>query len=50
VPQDECEELNSQAAAADLVAAYFMSETGNAANATAWMLGPGQVAWIGLRD
>ena len=31
-------------------AAYFMQETGNAVNATAWMQGPDQVAWISLRD
>lgn len=47
---DRCQELNAEAADADMNAAYFMKETGNAANATAWMLGPDQVAWIGLRD
>jgi uncharacterized protein YecT (DUF1311 family) len=44
-----CEQLNADAADADMNAAYFMQETGNAANATAWMLGPEQVAWIGVR-
>jgi uncharacterized protein YecT (DUF1311 family) len=46
----QCQELNAEAADADMNAAYFMKETNNAANATAWMLGPDQVAWIGLRD
>lgn len=50
VSQDKCQELNAEAADADMNAAYFMQETHNAANATAWMLGPDQVAWIGLRD
>lgn len=44
-----CEQLNANAADADMNAAYFMQETHNAANATAWMLGPDQVAWISLR-
>jgi len=44
-----CEQLNADAADADMNAAYFMRETGNAANATAWMLGQDQVAWIGVR-
>ncbi len=50
-PRDErCEKLNADAADADMNAAYFMQETHNQANATAWMLGPDQVAWIGLRE
>ena len=48
--QNKCMKLNEEAADADVNAAYFMSETHNAANATAWMLGPDQTAWIGLRD
>jgi uncharacterized protein YecT (DUF1311 family) len=48
-PAGGCEQLNADAADADMNAAYFMQETGNAANATAWMLGPDQVAWIGFR-
>ena len=47
---DVCARLEEQAADADMNAAYFMRETHNAANATAWMLGPDQIAWIGLRD
>ena len=49
-PQDECQQLNADAADADLKAAYFMKETGNAANATAWMLNPELVTWFGVRD
>jgi hypothetical protein len=45
-----CEQLNADAANADMNSAYFMRETHNAANATAWMLGPDQIGWIGLRD
>ena len=48
--QAACDKMNAQAADVDLSAAYFMKETGNAANATAWMLGPDQVAWLALRD
>ncbi|MGH9604934.1 MAG: hypothetical protein ACRD3N_04465 [Terracidiphilus sp.] len=45
-----CEQLDANAADADMNAAYFMKETHNAADATAWMLGPDQVAWIGIRE
>jgi uncharacterized protein YecT (DUF1311 family) len=48
--QNKCMKLNEEAADADVNAAYFMAETHNAANATAWMLGPDQTAWISLRD
>lgn len=48
--QDKCEELNAEAADADLNAADFMAQTHNAANATAWMLSPEQVVWIGARN
>jgi hypothetical protein len=49
-PKDRCEALNAEAADADMDAAYFMQETHNAANATAWVRGPDQMAWIGIRD
>lgn len=48
-PQDECQQLNSAAADKDVDAAYFMQQTGNRSDATAYMLGEDQVAWIGLR-
>jgi len=49
-PLNVCMQMNADAADDDLNAAYFMKETRNAANATAWMLAPEQMAWIGLRD
>jgi len=45
-----CLQMNADAADADMNAAYFMAQTSNAANATAWMLDPGQIAWVSLRD
>jgi len=48
--QDDCLQMNADAADADVNAAYFMARTHNAANATAWMLGADQVAWISFRD
>jgi hypothetical protein len=50
VSPERCEELNAEAADVDVNAANFMAETHNAANATAWMLGQDQLAWIGIRD
>jgi uncharacterized protein YecT (DUF1311 family) len=47
---DLCQQRNADAADADMNAAYFMDETGHAANATAWMLNPDQTAWIGMRQ
>jgi len=44
-PDGGCDQLNADAADADMNAAYFMQETGNLANATAWMLGP--IRWRG---
>jgi hypothetical protein len=49
-PQDICQQMNADGADADMNAAYFMQETHNAANATAWMLEPDQIAWLGVRD
>jgi uncharacterized protein YecT (DUF1311 family) len=47
---DGCEQANADAADDDMNAAYFMKETHNAANATAWMLEPDQVEWLAVRD
>jgi uncharacterized protein YecT (DUF1311 family) len=47
--QDECQQLNAEAANKDMDAAYFMQQTGNRSDATAYMLGADQVAWIGVR-
>jgi uncharacterized protein YecT (DUF1311 family) len=48
--QNACEQMNFAAADADFNAADFMAQTGNRANATAWMLEPQQMAWITVRD
>jgi hypothetical protein len=45
-----CEQMNADAADADMNAAYFMQETHNAADANAWMLDPQQIAWLAVRD
>lgn len=49
-PPDICQQMNADAADADMNGAYFMKESGNAANATAWRLAPDQAAWIGMRQ
>lgn len=49
-PPEGCEAMNANAADADMNAAYFMQETHNAANATAWMLEPDQIEWLAVRD
>jgi uncharacterized protein YecT (DUF1311 family) len=49
-PPAGCEQLNADAADADMNAAYFMQQTHNASDATAFMLGPDQMAWITVRD
>jgi uncharacterized protein YecT (DUF1311 family) len=48
-PEGQCMQANLDAANADMDAAYFMKETHNAANATAWMLDPEQTAWLAVR-
>ena len=49
-PSDACSQMNFNAAELDMNAAYFMKQTNNAANATAWMLQPDQMDWLVLRD
>jgi uncharacterized protein YecT (DUF1311 family) len=49
-PSDVCQQLNLDAADIDVNAAYYVDETNHATNATAWMLGPDQVAWIQVRN
>jgi|SRR5579863_951874 len=48
-PESDCMQANLAAANADMDAAYFMKETHNAANATAWMIDPEQTAWLAMR-
>jgi hypothetical protein len=49
-PQDECEEMNAEAADADLEAAYFMKETGHLSDATAYLLESDFSEWMTLRQ
>lgn len=48
--QDVCDQMNADAADADMNAAAFMKATAHASNATAYMLDPQQIAWIQMRD
>lgn len=51
VPQGEpCEQMEADAADTDEVAAYYLDQVHYRMNATAWMIGPDQVAWIAVRD
>jgi uncharacterized protein YecT (DUF1311 family) len=45
-----CQKMNVDASDVDMNAAYFMKATGNASNATAYMLQPEQVSFIQLRE
>jgi hypothetical protein len=47
-PQDECQEMNAEAADADLEAAWFMDQTGHVSDATAYLLND-YSAFIALR-
>ena len=49
-PADECEEMNAEAADADLEAAWFMKATGHLSDATAYLLQPEFDAWIAVRE
>lgn len=50
-PNDDCEQMNADAADMDLNAAYYLDQTNHATNATAWMIvGADQTAWIQVRD
>jgi hypothetical protein len=46
----DCEQLDADAADADMTAAYFLDETNYKTNATAYMLGPDQVEFLHVRD
>jgi hypothetical protein len=48
--QDPCEQMNAYSADIDMNAAYFMAQTHNAANATAWHLSPDLSAWTRMRN
>jgi uncharacterized protein YecT (DUF1311 family) len=49
-PEDVCEHMNADAADIDVDAAYYLEQTNHATNATAWMIGADQIAWIQFRD
>jgi len=49
-PPEDCEGMNADAADADMDAAYFMQETGNVSDATAYQLSPAQVEWLAVRE
>ncbi len=50
-PQEECEQMNGDAADLDENAAYYLEQTNHATNATAHMInGDDQVAWIQVRE
>jgi uncharacterized protein YecT (DUF1311 family) len=50
-PTDECEKRNADAADIDMNAAYYLDQTHNATNGTAWMIvGADQKSWLQLRD
>jgi uncharacterized protein YecT (DUF1311 family) len=50
-PQEECEQMNGDAADLDENAAYYLDQTNHATNATAHMInGDDQVAWIQVRE
>jgi uncharacterized protein YecT (DUF1311 family) len=46
----DCEQMDADAADNDMAAAYYMDETGYKTNATAYMLGPDQIAFISVRE
>jgi hypothetical protein len=46
----DCQQADEKAADLDVTAADYLDQTSYATNATAWMISPQQVAWIGLRN
>ena len=49
-PGIQCDQMNADAADLDETAAYYLVQVHYATNATAWMIGPDQVAWLQVRD
>jgi uncharacterized protein YecT (DUF1311 family) len=49
-PGSDCLQMDADAADMDEVAAYYLDQVHYATNATAWMIGADQVAWLGVRD
>lgn len=48
-PGSGCDQMNAEAADVDETAAYYLDQVHYATNATAWMVGPDQVAWLQVR-
>ena len=48
-PDSGCQQMNADAADIDETAAYYLDQVHYATNATAWMIGPDQVAWLQVR-
>lgn len=48
-PGSGCEQMNADAADIDETAAYYLDQVHYATNATAWMIGADQVAWLQVR-
>jgi uncharacterized protein YecT (DUF1311 family) len=49
--ENDCEQMNADAADVDMNAASYLDQTHYATNATAWMItDPDQIAWIQVRD
>lgn len=46
----QCMQMNADVADVDETAAYYLDQVNYRTNATAWMIGTEQVAWIGVRD
>ena len=46
----DCQQMNADAADEDEVAAYYLKQVNYATNATAWMIGPDQTVWLGVRE
>jgi hypothetical protein len=47
---DQCEQMNADAADIDMNAAYYLEQTHHATNATAWMISHDETVWIQMRD
>ena len=50
IASNDCEQQNADAADLDMNAAYYLDQVHYATNATAWMIGPDQRAFITFRD
>lgn len=49
LPAASCEQADADAADIDETAAYYLDQVHYATNATAWMVGPDQMAWLQVR-